>query len=43
MESSPAYEAGMDRAEMRASLGLLSLPEVGPHRHLRLLETFGTA
>jgi len=43
MESTPAYDAGMDMAEMRASLGLLALPEVGPHRHLRLLEVFGTA
>lgn len=33
----------MDVAEARASLGLLSLPDIGPHRHLRLLEAFGTA
>jgi len=33
----------MAPAEVRAALGLLSLPEIGPQRHLRLLEEFGTA
>ena len=42
-ETPLAPDAGMTPDEMRAALGLLSLPEIGPHRHLRLLEEFGTA